>query len=248
VRVAEPLYAIGCRHETQEADAKTARTLERADGRYRASAGREHRIEHKEVSLGRVAWDFKIVVDWLQGVVVPIETNVSDASRWDESKNALNHAQTGAENRDERELLPTDLVPGGLFERGLDRHRVEGQLRCCFIGHQHRDLVDEFLEDLRRCSPVAQQRDLVLNKRVAHKRQVRERGGGGHGREATIFAPMKEYQAVIHRLTRRTREDEDALTDLLNERMRGGWEPAMMSQDEERLTLIFQRETDTDRH
>jgi hypothetical protein len=30
--------------------------------------------------------------------------------------------------------------------------------------------------------------------------------------------------------------------------MRGGWEPAMMSQDQERLTLIFQRETDTDRH
>lgn len=59
---------------------------------------------------------------------------------------------------------------------------------------------------------------------------------------------MKEYQAVIHRLTSRTREDEDALSDLLNERMRGGWEPAMMSQDQERLTLIFQRETDTDRH
>ena len=59
---------------------------------------------------------------------------------------------------------------------------------------------------------------------------------------------MAEYRPVIHRLTRRTREDEDALTDLLNERMRGGWEPAMMSQDDERLTLIFQRETDTDRH
>ena len=59
---------------------------------------------------------------------------------------------------------------------------------------------------------------------------------------------MKEYQAVIHRLTRRTPEDEDALTDLLNERMRSGWEPTMMAQDEQRLTIIFQRETDTDRH
>ncbi len=58
---------------------------------------------------------------------------------------------------------------------------------------------------------------------------------------------MKEYQAVIHRLTRRAREDEDALTDLLNERMRGGWEPAMMAQDDQRLTIIFQRETDTER-
>jgi hypothetical protein len=52
---------------------------------------------------------------------------------------------------------------------------------------------------------------------------------------------MKEYQAVIVRLTRRTRDDEDALTDLLNERSRGGWEPAMMSQDGERLTIIFAR-------
>jgi hypothetical protein len=58
---------------------------------------------------------------------------------------------------------------------------------------------------------------------------------------------MKEYQAVIHRLTQRTREDEDALTDLLNERMRSGWEPAMVAQDDQRLTIIFQRETETDR-
>jgi hypothetical protein len=57
---------------------------------------------------------------------------------------------------------------------------------------------------------------------------------------------MKEYQAVIHRLTRHTREDEDALTDLLNERSRGGWEPVLVAQDDQRLTLIFQRATDVD--
>ncbi len=57
----------------------------------------------------------------------------------------------------------------------------------------------------------------------------------------SIFAFMKEYQAVILKLTQRTREDEDALTDLLNERSRGGWEPAMMSQDALRLTVVFSR-------
>ncbi|HWP03276.1 MAG TPA: hypothetical protein VNL96_07460 [Gemmatimonadaceae bacterium] len=55
---------------------------------------------------------------------------------------------------------------------------------------------------------------------------------------------MKEYQAVIQRLTRHTREDEDALTDLFNERSRSGWEPVMMAQDEQRLTIVFQRETE----
>jgi hypothetical protein len=58
---------------------------------------------------------------------------------------------------------------------------------------------------------------------------------------------MKEYQAVILKLTLRTREDEDAFTDLLNERSRGGWEPAMMSQDAQRLTVVFSRHSDSAR-
>ena len=52
---------------------------------------------------------------------------------------------------------------------------------------------------------------------------------------------MKEYQAVVLKLTRHTRENEDTLTDLLNERSRGGWEPTLISQDKEQLVLIFCR-------
>jgi hypothetical protein len=62
---------------------------------------------------------------------------------------------------------------------------------------------------------------------------------------------MKEYQAVMLRLTHQTRDDEDALTDLLNERSRGGWEPALVAQSGkpggERLTVIFQRVTAAER-
>ena len=54
---------------------------------------------------------------------------------------------------------------------------------------------------------------------------------------------MKEYQAVIVRLTRHVRDDEDALTDLLNERSRMGWTPTMLTQDALRLTVIFERDT-----
>jgi hypothetical protein len=58
---------------------------------------------------------------------------------------------------------------------------------------------------------------------------------------------MKEYQAVILRLSRHQREDEDALTDLLNERSRGGWTPTMMTQDGQRLTVVFARDADAER-
>ena len=57
---------------------------------------------------------------------------------------------------------------------------------------------------------------------------------------------MKEYQAVVVRLTRHLRDDEDALTDLLNERSRGGWAPTMMSQDTQRLTVVFERDLGAD--
>jgi hypothetical protein len=63
-------------------------------------------------------------------------------------------------------------------------------------------------------------------------------------RKGTNFARMKEYQAVILRLTRHTHDDEDALTDLLNERSRGGWEPSMMTQEGGRLTIVFARPSD----
>ena len=52
---------------------------------------------------------------------------------------------------------------------------------------------------------------------------------------------MKEYQAVMVRVTRHVHDDEDALTDLLNERSRAGWRPAMISQDSGRLTVVFER-------
>jgi hypothetical protein len=57
---------------------------------------------------------------------------------------------------------------------------------------------------------------------------------------------MKEYQAVILRIADRARDDEDALTDLLNERSRAGWEPAMLTQDNQRITVVFQRRATND--
>ncbi|HEU4628172.1 MAG TPA: hypothetical protein VFS08_00410 [Gemmatimonadaceae bacterium] len=52
---------------------------------------------------------------------------------------------------------------------------------------------------------------------------------------------MREYQAVILRLTQRTRDDEDALTDLLNERSRSGWDATLLTQHGDRMTVVFAR-------
>ena len=55
--------------------------------------------------------------------------------------------------------------------------------------------------------------------------------------QGTVYLASEATEITLVQL-----QGEDALTDLLNERSRGGWEPAMMAQDAQRLTLVFARE------
>lgn len=56
---------------------------------------------------------------------------------------------------------------------------------------------------------------------------------------------MREYDAVILRLAARTRADEEALTDLLNERSRAGWTyHSSTTLGTTRLLAVFWRETE----
>ncbi len=53
---------------------------------------------------------------------------------------------------------------------------------------------------------------------------------------------MKQYQAVILRLTGRTADDEELVTDLLNERSRTGWEWVSSTPlSPRKLLLVFAR-------
>jgi hypothetical protein len=53
---------------------------------------------------------------------------------------------------------------------------------------------------------------------------------------------MTEYQVVMLRTTRHPREDEEALTDLLNERSRAGWRLETLAHSDDRMTVVFARE------
>jgi hypothetical protein len=54
---------------------------------------------------------------------------------------------------------------------------------------------------------------------------------------------MKQYQVVITRLSAKARDDEEALTDLLNERARTGWlYESATPLSSNRLMLVFVRQ------
>lgn len=54
---------------------------------------------------------------------------------------------------------------------------------------------------------------------------------------------MKQYQVAIVRLQHKSREDEETLTDLLNERTRMGWQYHSLTKiDHDRVAAVFERE------
>jgi hypothetical protein len=54
---------------------------------------------------------------------------------------------------------------------------------------------------------------------------------------------MKQFQVAIVRLQHKVREDEETLTDLLNERSRMGWGYHSLTQlDTGRVAVVFERE------
>ncbi len=54
---------------------------------------------------------------------------------------------------------------------------------------------------------------------------------------------MKQYQVAIARLQHRSQEDEESLTDLLNERTRMGWQYHSLAKiDHDRVAAVFERE------
>jgi hypothetical protein len=54
---------------------------------------------------------------------------------------------------------------------------------------------------------------------------------------------MKEFQVVILRLQGKAREDEDAMTDLMNERARTGWIfHSLQPLPDEKVAIVFSRD------
>ncbi len=54
---------------------------------------------------------------------------------------------------------------------------------------------------------------------------------------------MTEYQAIVLRLTGRVQQDEEALTDELNDRRRAGWSLFQLVRlSPRRVLAVFQRE------
>ena len=103
-----------------------------------------------------MADEFLEVVHRLQRLVVARQADHADLGVGHHVENALQHAQSGAQDRHDRDLAARDLVDldraAPAFDAGLFQRKVGRGL----VGQQPRQLMREFAKLLRRHLVLAQ--------------------------------------------------------------------------------------------
>ena len=80
--------------------------------------------------------------------MVTVEADVPDARGWHKLEDPFDHPEAGTEDWDECQFFATHTLAGRVFKWRFDFYRFKGQVNGGFIGHEHRDFVDQFLENL----------------------------------------------------------------------------------------------------
>jgi hypothetical protein len=106
--------------------------------------------------------------------VVPVEPDVPNAGGGDEAQDPLHHAQSGAQNGHQRELLAAYRPAAGGFEWRVHGGGLQQKIPGRLVRHEHGDLVHQLLELLGGGRAIAQQRDLVAHQRVVDDAERRE--------------------------------------------------------------------------
>ena len=137
-------------------------------------AGAYHRVaQNKDATL-----DFGQPYHVLDRAVVfvAVQSDVPHASGGEQFEQAVRHADSRAQYRHDRKLLPGDDRGFHLRLRRFDRARGERQVARYLVTHQQSDFPQQLAEGPRGSVLVPHVRELVLDQRVIEDEQVGKPG------------------------------------------------------------------------
>ena len=151
--------------EAHEFDILYAFFFHHVDGCDGAASGSEHRIDKDEVTIFHIR-QLAVVFDRLGGDGIAVEADDADAGRRHEFGEAFHHAEAGAQDRDDAELLAGDLFPCRFFERRLDGDMFERLVSGEFLAHQECDFLQQTAELAGAGFFLSHNGQLVLDQRM----------------------------------------------------------------------------------
>ena len=97
------------------------------------------------------------------GLWIAIHTNMTDASRWNQLKNAVNHTKASAKNWNNSNLLTSNALSSHGLKRSLYLDVLKWEVAHGLIALKNCKLVDKLTELLSGGCLVAKDVKLVLN-------------------------------------------------------------------------------------
>ena len=113
------------------------------------------------VPLGDVGRQLHVVLDRLQRLLVSVEADEPDPGGGNEGKDAVEHPDTGPEDRHDGHFLSRDPRHRHVLERRVDLHFLDREILRDLVCEQDRELVHELAEELRWRLLVSQEAELT---------------------------------------------------------------------------------------
>ena len=140
--------------------------LEQVDGGNQRAAGRQHRVDDHGDALVQVADKLFEVRHRLQGFFVTRQAYHADLGRRHQVKHAVQHADTGAQDRHHGHFLAFDLLHVDGAAPAIDGNGFQLEITGGFISQQARQLLGQQAEFHGADIALAQQAEFVLYQRV----------------------------------------------------------------------------------
>ena len=160
------LNALGRGQERQQLDLVRAALLADGRGVRGRTARREHRVDDQHQALAEILRQLLVVRHRLQRLLIPVHAEKANARHGNHRQHAVEHADAGAQDRHDADLLARHATPDRLLDRCLHRHVFKHQVSRRLIGEHAREFAGERTEVAGRSAHSAQERDLVLDERV----------------------------------------------------------------------------------
>ena len=166
IEVQRRAHALGRGDERQAADVLDPGLAEELDGRRKRAAGGEHGVDDQADAVLDVRRELAVVLMRHVRLGVAVHAHVAHARGGDELEQAVHHAEAGAQDRDDGDLLAGEPAAGGDLKRRLHLDVLEREIAHGLIALKDRKLVHELAELLGGRVLVAQDGELVLHERV----------------------------------------------------------------------------------
>ena len=89
-----------------------------------------------------VLWELAVVFVWFVGLLIPVQADVADLCAWYQSQDAVYHAKSGPQDRDNSQFLSGNHWGHAGFNRSFHLYFLGGKIAQSLISHEHGDFLN----------------------------------------------------------------------------------------------------------